>query len=83
MWIFKITTKNVFNKKRYSKHVGFSKIEYSWRDAWVKCIDNAISELSDNEVVVSIESVNEIVTGSSNIVNEIINDSMKDFGVTV
>ena len=79
MWLFKITIKNVFEKGKIFKHAAFSKVDYSWRDAWVKCVDKAISGLSDCEVIVSIESVNEIVTGSSNIVNEIINDSIKDF----
>lgn len=79
MWIFKVTTKNVFKKMTYSKHVGFNKINFSWRDAWVACIDKAISELSDYEVIVKIESVNEIVTGKSNIVDEIINDTVNDF----
>lgn len=79
MWIFKITIKSVFEKGKRFKHAAFSKVDYSWHDAWLKCVDKAIADLSDCEVIVSIESVNEIVTGSSHLVDEIIKDSVKDF----
>lgn len=62
MWIFKVSIKNVFKKRKKSKIVTFSKDEYTWREAWVKCIDTAIYELGDNEVVASIEAINDIVT---------------------
>lgn len=61
MWIFKVSIKNVFKKRKKSKIVTFSKDDYTWRDAWVKCLDTSIYELSDNEVIASIESINDIV----------------------
>ena len=62
MWIFKVSTRDVFKKRRKSKILTFSKDEYTWREAWIKAIDTTINELSDTEVVSRIESLNEIVT---------------------
>lgn len=65
MWIFKVSIKNVFKKRKKSKIVTFSKDDYTWHDAWVKCLDTSIYELSDNEVIASIESINDIVVNGA------------------
>ena len=65
MWIFKVSIKNVFKKRKKSKIVTFSKDDYTWHDAWVKCLDTSIYELSDNDVIASIESINDIVVKSA------------------
>lgn len=61
MWIFKVSIKNVFKKRKKSKILTFSKDDYTWHDAWIKCLDTSIYELSDNEVIASIEAINDIV----------------------
>lgn len=65
MWVFKVSIKNVFKKRKKSKIVTFSKDDYTWHDAWVKCLDTSIYELSDNEVIASIESINDIVVNGA------------------
>lgn len=70
MWIFKVSIKNVFKKRKKSKIVTFSKDDYTWHDAWIKCLDTSIYELSDNEVIASIESINDIVVKGARRDNE-------------
>ena len=65
-WKFKVTIASVFvkdgfrNEKTVIRY--YPKIDYSWHEAWIKCINWAISNCLDFEIVKNIESINYEVT---------------------
>ena len=60
-WKFRIVTMNVFTHAKKFRQIAFDKTSYTWSDAWHKVIDESIKGLSGCEVVVSIDSLNDIV----------------------
>lgn len=60
-WKFRIITTNVFTHAKRFRHIAFNKTVYTWSEAWHKVIDESINGLGDNEVIASIESLNDIV----------------------
>lgn len=60
-WIFRVTVKNIYTGARKFKKIEYDSTLYTWHKAWLKCVNNAISNLYENEVVCSIESENDIV----------------------
>lgn len=60
-WKFRITIKDVYKVGFTFRQIAFNKRIYTWHDAWIKCIGESIKGLSDTEVIVSIEALNEIV----------------------
>lgn len=61
MWEFQAFIKNIYNDDMRVVFKKYDKEKYTWLDAWVRCINDAINGLNSGEVVYSIVSNNEIV----------------------
>lgn len=61
MWKFQANYKCIYeNDVKRWKYLEYDARILTWSEAWHKCIDDAIRALDSNEVIISIESLNDI-----------------------
>lgn len=63
MWKFKVNFKCIYDQEYVTrwKHFEYDATKLTWSEAWHRCIYEAIKGIERNEVIVSIESYNDIV----------------------
>lgn len=60
-WKFKVKVKCIYDNKYIRwKFYQYDATDLTWFDAWQRCIYEAINSIKRNEVVVSVESLNDI-----------------------
>ena len=62
-WEFKVNYKCIYDNEFVNrwKYLAYDARILTWSEAWHKCVDDAIRCLDRNEVIISIESTNDIV----------------------
>lgn len=62
-WKFKANYKCIYHNEFINRwaYFEYDASEYTWSEAWHKCVNDAIEKLDRNEVIISIESTNDIV----------------------